>query len=225
MATITSAQDGDWNDGTTWTGGSVPVAGDYVMINHAVTLNANATAGTIYIVNGSLTTADTWTMQTDATLTCDYLEMYRKLEDTRKVRLDGINLRITYPSLTAIKSSDSFPYTVGVISTLYKSVIIDDPGMPAYTAKMQDIGPEGCARAYARKVSNGVRYMNINVHIKNSYGHIMGQLYRMAENPFQVLAVTNSAVIKGHIEAITPLDSVGKEYRSFRVSIAEGPSE
>ena len=60
------------------------------------------------------------------------------------------------------------------------------------------------------------------VHIRKDKGNKIGLLYRMAELPFQVLAVTNSAIIKGYIEAITPVDSVGKEYRSFRISIAEG---
>ena len=43
MATITSAQSGDWHVGTTWTGESVPAADDLVVIahGHRVTLSTN----------------------------------------------------------------------------------------------------------------------------------------------------------------------------------------
>ena len=223
MATVTSAQDGDWNTASTWTGGAVPTADDTVVVGHAVTIAANASAKDIYISAGSLTSSLSWDMTTKVTLTCDSILMYRMFEDARQVRLDGITLIVAKPSVTCIKSSDSFPSTYGPVSNANRTIIIDDPGMLGYSAQMQDIKPEGCARAYARKISNGVRYINVVVHIRNGFEHYVGQLYRMAENPFQVLAVTNSAVLKGYIEAITPVDSVGKEYRTFRVSIAEGP--
>ena len=42
-AAITTAQAGDSNVGSTWTGGVVPVAGESVVINHAVTVPAGTT--------------------------------------------------------------------------------------------------------------------------------------------------------------------------------------
>ena len=38
MATITSAQSGDWHVGTTWTGESVPAADDLVVIAHGLSV-------------------------------------------------------------------------------------------------------------------------------------------------------------------------------------------
>lgn len=47
MATIASAAAGNWNVGATWTGGVVPGTSDTATINHAVTLDANASVGGI----------------------------------------------------------------------------------------------------------------------------------------------------------------------------------
>lgn len=41
MATIETAQDGDFDDTSTWMGGIVPVSGDTIIINHVVTLVAS----------------------------------------------------------------------------------------------------------------------------------------------------------------------------------------
>ena len=223
MANIDSVQDGDWNTASTWSGGAVPTSSDNVIIDHSVTINSNAVANDIEVRAGSLSTPIDWDMSAKVTLICNKITMDRLLSDDRMVRIDGLTLILSVPSISCIGtySGDGLPTTSSVTSTA-NTVIMDDPGVPGFSAQMQDIKPEGCARAYARKVSNGVRYMNVVVHIKNDRCDIMGQLYRMAENPFQVLAVTSSGLIKGFIEAITPVDSVGKEYRSFRVSIAEG---
>lgn len=221
MTTITSVQNGKWGNASTWDSGTVPTAEDDVDIDHTVTIDGNAVAESIYINTGSLVTDDRWIENNPITLTTGEITMARILTDDRRVRLDGANLVITKPSITSLGSPDFPDTTMGVMSK-ENEVIIDDPGLYGFSSQMQDIKPEGCARAYARKVSNGVRYLNVIVHIRKDKSNVIGQLYRMAENPFQVLAVTNSAVIKGFIEAITPVDSVGKEYRAFRVSIAEG---
>lgn len=219
MATITSVADGEWTDGTTWDGGTVPTAEDDVYIDHTVDIAGNASAQSITVRNGSLVT-DGNPLTSKCTLTFGTMLMERKLTDDRMVRLDGLTLSVGRPSISC-KGTDSFPPTPDIIWT-QELVIIDDPGVLGFSSQMQDIRPEGIARAWARKVSNGVRYMTLAVKIKADHGHIIGSLYRMAEGPFQVLAVTYSAVIKGHIESITPVDSVGKEYRTFRITVAEG---
>lgn len=225
MATVTTAQNGDWNTAGTWTGGSVPTMSDDAVINHAVTISSDVEIGNIEIgATGSLTTPDSWGMSTTPVLLCaGIITMDRVLDDDRRVRLDGIEHSFIVPVISCVGTyaNDGFP-TTGTISKSADHVIIDDPGLYGFSAQMQDIKPEGCGMAYARKVSNGVRYLNVVIHIKSGDDRIVGQLYRMAESPFQVLAVTNSAAIKGYIEAITPMDSVGKEYRAFKVSIAEG---
>ena len=221
MANNETTMDGYWDNAAIWSEGTVPTAEDDVDIDNNVIIRTDAAAKSITITNGSLTVDQTLSGATPFTLTTGNITLHRKLDDDRTVRLDGMNLIISKPSITSIGTA-TFPNTsTGVVST-EGEVIIDDPGLYGFSAQMQDIKPEGCARAYARKVSNGVRYLNVIVHIRKDKSNIIGQLYRMAENPFQVLATTNSAVIKGFIEAITPVDSVGKEYRSFRVSIAEG---
>ena len=221
MTTITSAQDGYWDNSATWTGGAVPTSSDTVEIAHNVVIRTDVTVAAIKITNGSLKSDTTTSGASALTLTAGQITMDRILVDNRVVRLDGLNLIIATPTITALGST-TYPNTnTGVVSS-EGEIIIDDPGLYGFSSQMQDIKPEGCARAYARKVSNGVRYLNVIVHIRKDKGNIIGQLYRMAENPFQVLATTNSAVIKGFIEAISPVDSVGKEYRTFKVSIAEG---
>lgn len=222
MSGITSVQDGDWNDPSTWNGGTVPTAEDTVVIEHTVTISTNATAKVIKIRNGSLISAPSWDMSSKITLTVRLITMDRKLIDSRKVRLDGVTLNIVAPSLSCIGSGDGQPETASITWT-QGEVLIDDPGVIGHTVQLRDEKPEGCARAYAEKVSNGVRYITVLVQIKADLTYIMGQLYRMAESPYQVLVSTRSTVLKGFIEAITPTDSVGKEYRAFRVSIAEGP--
>ena len=225
MATVYSVQNGDWNTASTWSNGAVPTSADTVQIKHKVTIKADGSASVIEIKEGSLTVAPDWVMTSKATLTCDSIIMDRKLNDSRAVRLEGITLVITAPSITSIGnySGDGFATTSGAYNTA-GTVIIDDPGAMGHTTQMQDIRPEGCARAYARKISNGVRYMTLTVHIKADRCDIIGQLYRMAEGPFQVLATTYSGVIKGYLESIAPMDSVGKEYRSFKITVAEGQS-
>lgn len=224
MANRYTVQDGWWGSGSTWNGGTEPTSEDECVIHHKVDIHdRDITVKDIFIAGGSLSTDALVIQDQSYTLTADMIRMGRRLNDDRKVRLDGLILNIKTPSITSGGQQDGFlGVNMNGVYSIEGKVIIDDPGLFGFSAQMQDIKPEGCARAYARKVSNGVRYLNVVVHIRKDVPHYVSQLYRMAENPFQVLAVTNSAVIKGYIEAITPLDSVGKEYRSFRVSIAEG---
>lgn len=221
MANRYTVQDGWWQSGSTWDGGTEPTSEDNCVIHHNVGISSNINVKSIRIAEGSLSTDD-YIQSQPYTLTTELMTMGRYLNDSRKVRLDGMILNIKSPSITSGGQGGGFLSTDFGVRSVEGEVIIDDPGLYGFSAQMQDIKPEGCARAYARKVSNGVRYLNVVVHIRKDRTNVIGQLYRMAENPFQVLAVTNSAVIKGYIEAITPIDSVGKEYRSFRVSIAEG---
>ena len=56
MATITSAGSGNWNAGGSWTGGSVPGAGDEAHIDsgHTITLTADASVGNVNIDGGTI---------------------------------------------------------------------------------------------------------------------------------------------------------------------------
>ncbi len=67
-ATVTSAAHGNWSDGSTWVGGSVPASGDDIVIAHNVTLTASddrsansvtVNAGKTLTLNSVLTVATT----------------------------------------------------------------------------------------------------------------------------------------------------------------------
>ncbi len=55
---ITSNQDGDWDQNTTWVGGNVPTSTDDVIIAHNVTLNVPVIVNNLTIDNGTLQLAD-----------------------------------------------------------------------------------------------------------------------------------------------------------------------
>lgn len=222
-AIIETAQDGDWNTAATWTGGTIPTAADKATIKHAVTVAANFTAETVTIdEGGSLTVSDAFNHSTQITATVSRFYLTRQLNDTRVVRLDGVLFSGTAPSIGAI-GSDGLPPTLGLVQDTARNIIIADPGYIGTQAKLQDMTPEGSGRAYARKVSNSVRYLSAVVRIRASMPHYLGILYRLAEGPFQVLLVTDRAIIKGHIETIAPEQSaVGTEYISVRITVAEG---
>lgn len=225
MSEIISVAAGDWNTGATWDSGTVPTAEDDVTIAHAVTVGADFTADTISISSaGSLSVSDTWTQATAITGTFRLLTMDRTLDDARRVNLDGVQIVGATPSITSTPpiSTDGFPKTADIFED-HENIIIDDPGFLSSSSQMQDIKPEGIAHAYARKVSNAVRYMTLTVKIRSTKLNYLGSLYRMQQGPHQVLAVTHSCIIKGHIETVVPdASSIGREYLSVRLTIAEG---
>lgn len=225
MAAVKSVQNGDWNTTSTWDTGTVPTSADTVYIYHTVTVAADFTANEIVIKDGSLCTADTWGLTSSITGTFKHIVLERMLNDNRKVNLDGVIFSGIEPMISSyITAPDGFPETPAIYEGTNTHLIIDDPGFLSSSSQMQDIKPEGIAHAYARKVSNAVRYMTLTVKIRNDRPFYLASLYRMQQGPFQVLAVTHSCLIKGHIETVVPdASSIGKEYISVKVTIAEGP--
>ena len=225
MSEIISVAAGDWNTGATWDSGTVPTAEDDVTIAHAVTVGADFTADEITVANtGSLSVASSWTQATAITGTFRLLTLDRVLNDNRRVNLDGVQIVGATPSITSTPpiSTDGFPKTADIFED-HENIIIDDPGFLSSSSQMQDIKPEGIAHAYARKVSNAVRYMTLTVKIRSTKLNYLGSLYRMQQGPHQVLAVTHSCIIKGNIETVVPdASSIGREYLSVRITIAEG---
>lgn len=222
MTTITSVQDGDWNTAATWDAATVPTASDDVFIDHDVTLAADITARYVTIRDGSLHVADSYAWGSELTATVTLFKLKRKLHDSRKVSLDGCTIISNTTLSSDYTVGDGFPSTPDLNNNT--AVIIDDPGHLSCSARMRDILPEGCAPAYAEKVSNAVRYITATIHIKAGYLRYLASLYRMAQGPFQVLLVTHTCLIKGFIENVTPDPaSVGKEYVTVKVTIAEGP--
>ena len=212
MATITTAQSGAWETASTWTGGSVPGGGDTAVIEHDVTISASITVGTVRFNGGGLTIDPLATLpDAGVTVTAGSVTYAPAVNDRTMIRLDGGRF-VTSPCIAGEYD----------LVDDHDKIIIDDAGVVGLSATMQDIKPEGYAPAYARRVSNNVRYQTITVHIRADCLGIVGRLMRMADGPNQVLAITNSAVIKGYIENLAPVADVGKEYITYRLTIAEG---
>lgn len=226
MTTIATAQAGPWSDTATWTGGTIPSATDDAEIGHHVTIAADFYADTITIkAGGGLSVDPAADMETNITAHFRHMVMERVLDDRRTIRLDGVRLdpETVVPSISSIGAyaSDGFP-TTGTLTEEVGTVIIDDSGFYASSAGLRDIRPEGCAPAYTEKTTNMVRYINIPVQIAQAELCKLGQLYRMAQGPHQVLAVTHSCILKGFIESVAPQAMTGANYLRVQVSIAEG---
>ena len=232
MAVIYTVQDGQWTDGTTWNTGAPPTGlEDYVDIRHTVTLYNNSSSA-ITLWGKMVTIREGGSLIVDKratgpiTAAFEQLRLEAVLNDTRRVDLDGVRFSRISPSITAstVTYPDAYETPFLVMDKSNGEVIIADTGFVSVSSVLRDIKPEGCARAYAEKISNGVRYHTIIVKIKYTSLHCLRTLYRMAANPFQVLAVTPSCAIKGWIESVTPDPaSVGAEYITVRVTITEGP--
>lgn len=224
MDHIETAQDGDWNNDATWLG-PVPTAMDEAIIKHKVTVSNNFTAALVSIKEGgSITTKQNQFLGTvPIKAIVERWRISRTINDTRTVRLDGVLFEGTRPSIGCEGVGDSLPWTTTVYQDDNRDVIIADPGYIGTQAKLQDMTPEGSGRAYARKVSNSVRYLSTVIRVRSSTPQYLEYLYRLAEGPYQVLLVTDRAIIKGHIETIAPEQSaVGTEYISVRITVAEG---
>ena len=229
MATITSAQSGRWDLTTTWTGGVVPTASDRVEIYHTITVQSTCYANylIIYPGGGLITSPD---LNIEASLHIGSMIGYRRTMTPAPFRLDGIPILHSngkpYTCLGNIGeySTDGYPTTNRIEGG--GGVIIDDTGIYNASATLQDIKPEGCSRAYARKVSNAVRYLTMTVRIQRGHQgeqeHIR-EIYAWAEMPFQVIAMNGSCAIKGYVESVVyDKASVGTAYHVLQVTIAEG---
>ena len=226
MTAITTAQAGKWSATSTWTGGSVPTATDDVELLHHVTVDADFYAKDITVKTGGGISVDpAATMTTNITAHFVHMYMDRLLDDRRQIRLDGVRLdpATVIPSISSIGTyaGDGFP-TTGTLAEAVGTIIIDDSGFYASSAGLRDIRPEGCAPAYTEKATNMVRYINIPVQIAQGELYKLGQLYRMAQGPHQVLAVTHSCVLKGYIESISPQNTPGANFIRVQVSVTEG---
>lgn len=209
MATVTTAQAGPWEDSATW-GGLVPSEDDDAIIFHDVTVSTSHTVAGITFDGGGITVAPSANLP-DAGIILAVGSVSFVPSEGHLVRMDGGRIATA-------------PCIVGTYSLVedHAKIIIDDGGPVGLSAQMMDMTPEGWAPAYARRVSNNVRYQSITIHIRADCLGLVGKLMRMADRPEQVIAITNSAVIKGHIENLAPVTDAGREYLTYRVTIAEG---
>lgn len=68
MATRTTSQTGNWNSSSTWGGSAPPTSAEDAVVNHAVTITANAACLTLAI-NAALTLNDTFSLTIGGTVT------------------------------------------------------------------------------------------------------------------------------------------------------------
>ena len=231
MVGMNTIRDGDWRDDSIWSEGYAPGPEDDVFIMHRVRIDPRSayTVHNLAIQGGGLIAESEPvgidTTESNYTFTAENFVFFRFANDNMPFRLDGATLDLPTGIYSKIYDGDDpFPPTADVTSS--EGIIIEDPGYFSQTTTLQDVKPEGCGDAYARKVSNNVRFLTFNVRIPHTKLWALRSLYAMASGPFQVVAITDSCVIKGFIETVAPdPSSVGKEYITVKVTVAEGPRQ
>ena len=231
MVGMNTIRDGDWRDDSIWSEGYAPGPEDDVFIMHRVRIDPRSayTVHNLAIQGGGLIAESEPvgidTTESNYTFTAENFVFFRFTNDNMPFRLDGATLDLPTGIYSKIYDGDDpFPPTADVTSS--EGIIIEDPGYFSQTTTLQDVKPEGCGDAYARKVSNNVRFLTFNVRIPHTKLWALRSLYAMASGPFQVVAITDSCVIKGFIETVAPNpSSVGKEYITVKVTVAEGPRQ
>lgn len=230
MTTLTTYSDGNWSDTTIWyvtEGGvnphaynDVPHAEDDVRITKRIVVDTDAVCNDLSIRGGELVGPGT---MSPASLTVGGDTELRASLIPAEVRLDGV--RISSKHFIGVVGSGMAMLTDDADAV----VIIDDSGIYNQSATLMDVKPEGCGKAYARKVGNMVRYLTLTVRIQRGATSpytdavMVADLYRMAQSPYQVLAYNGSCMIKGYIETIAyDPASVGTAYHVMKVTVAEG---
>lgn len=225
MSTFVPVKSGPWSEDATWGSQGHPGETDSVEINlnHTITIDTNIKVKKITLATGGLLVADDTTPTIEVT---DGIELARSLQPM-PFRLDGATIKAP-ACLGAYKRyvTDGFPVTYMITATDGAGIIIDDTGIYNASATLQDIKPEGCSRAYARKLSNAVRYLTMTVRIQRGHADEQKHLrdiYLWAELPFQIIGMNGSCAIKGYVESVVyDKASVGTAYHVLQVTIAEG---
>jgi len=231
--TLTTLNAGDWSDISIWwvtmegvnphAYGQLPTAEDDVRITKRVVIDTDAVCHDLTLKAGgelvSKGTLEDASIMVSGAVSMDATSGYSSGE----VRLDGVMI-----SARPFVGADGTG-TLMLTDTGNADIIIDDSGIYNASATLQDIKPEGCAKAYARKIGNSVRYLTVTVRIRRGMtspytsGIMVAAIYRLAEGPSQVLAYNGSCIIKGFIESVVyDQASVGTAYHVLRVTIAEG---
>lgn len=227
MSTYIPVKSGPWSEDATWgpIQGHPPGETDTVLINqgHTITIDANIKVKQITLAGGGLVIADDTTPTIEVT---DGLVLTRGLRPM-PFRLDGATIKApACLGAKATETADGFPKTYMITETAGSGIILDDTGIYNASATLQDIKPEGCSRAYARKIGNAVRYLTMTVRIQRGHADEQKHLrdiYLWAELPFQIIGMNGSCAIKGYVESVVyDKASVGTAYHVLQVTIAEG---
>ena len=231
MTTLTTYSDGNWSDTTIWyvteegvnphAYNDVPQEDDDVRITKRIVVDTDAVCDDLSIREGGELVGPGTMSPASLTVGGD-VELRASLMPA-EVRLDGV--RISSKHFIGVVGSGMAMLTDDADAV----VIIDDSGIYNQSATLMDVKPEGCGKAYARKVSNMVRYLTLTIRIQRGATSpytdavMVADLYRMAQSPYQVLAYNGSCMIKGYIETIAyDPASVGTAYHVMKVTVAEG---
>ena len=226
MSQYIPVKSGPWSEDATWgpIQGHPPGDTDTALINqgHTITIDASSKVKQITLANGGLLVKDDTTPTIEVT---DGIALARSLRPM-PFRLDGATIKAP-ACLGAYRSAaDGFPITYMITATDSSGIIIDDSGIFNASATLQDIKPEGCSRAYARKIANAVRYLTMTVRIQRGHADEQKHLrdiYLWAELPFQIIGMNGSCAIKGYVESVVyDKASIGTAYHVLQVTIAEG---
>lgn len=227
MSQYIPVKSGPWSEDATWgpIQGHPPTEADTVLINlgHTITIDTNIKVKQITLADGGLLVADDTTPTIEVT---DGLVLTRRLRPM-PFRLDGATIKApACLGAKAIETADGFPVTYMITETDGSGIIIDDTGVFNASATLQDIKPEGCSRAYARKIGNAVRYLTMTVRIQRGHADEQKHLrdiYLWAELPFQIIGMNGSCAIKGYVESVVyDKASIGTAYHVLQITIAEG---
>jgi len=225
MSILVPVKSGPWSEDATWGGQGLPGETDTVELNrnYTITIDTDVKVKQIRIAGGGLLVADDTTPTIEVT---DGIGLARSLQPM-PFRLDGATIKAP-ACLGAYKRyvTDAFPTTYMITATDGAGIIIDDTGIYNASATLQDIKPEGCSRAYARKIGNAVRYLTMTVRIQRGHADEQKHLrdiYLWAEMPFQIIGINGSCAIMGYVESVVyDKASVGTAYHVLQVTIAEG---
>lgn len=227
MSKFIPVKSGAWSEDATWgpVQGHPPGENDTVLINlgHTITIDTDIKVKKITLAWGGLLVADDTTPTIEVT---DGLVLTRSLRPL-PFRLDGATIKApACLGAKASEASDGFPQTYMITATDGSGIIIDDTGVFNASATLQDIKPEGCSRAYARKIGNAVRYLTMTVRIQRGHADEQKHLrdiYLWAEMPFQIIGINGSCAIKGYVESVVyDKASIGTAYHVLQITIAEG---
>ena len=227
MSQYIPVKSGPWSEDATWgpIQGHPPGETDTALINlgHTITIDTDIKVKGITLANGGLLVADDTTPTIEVT---DGIVLTRNLRPM-PFRLDGATIKA--PACLGAKyteTADGFPKTYMITETDGAGIIIDDTGIYNASATLQDIKPEGCSRAYARKIANAVRYLTMTVRIQRGHADEQKHLrdiYLWAELPFQIIGMNGSCAIKGYVESVVyDKASIGTAYHVLQITIAEG---
>ena len=245
MAEIHSVSNGRWLDIETWNEG-IPTIADDVVINNTITIDGDVSAASVYIKeNGSLIAKAglcdygnlSYQVLNVINLNIKNWMMDGTYPDKRKIHLRGVRLPFfpdLIPSISCIQNETNRGFLpTSVLEFPQKTITELDDKRESYV--MVDLQPRRLAANLSRTsaiasghntskwVSAGVASTTVKLlWSRTSRYDYSEQLDRMISQPFEVLLVSHTGVMKGHIVSKDPVPTEGSAFFSANITIEEG---